>query len=164
MKKTNKKPRPAKARNKDGTPKVLVQTRRSFMSMAGTFGVGAAFIGGVGFWGVRTVQASVAERDLTQIGQGVPTIVQVHDPQCAVCNALQREARAALKQIDPSQLDYRVADIKTDDGIAFAARYGASHSTLLLFDETGTLSGRLVGPSDRDRLAQAFANHVDDTR
>jgi hypothetical protein len=160
VKKSNKKPRQSKTRNKDDKPKEVVKTRRSFMSMAGTFGIAAVVIGGIGFWGVRTVQASVAERDLTQIGQGMPAIVQVHDPQCAVCNALQREARAALKGFDADQLDYRVADIKTNDGVAFAARYGASHSTLLLFDKAGELSARLVGPSDRDTLARAFASHV----
>lgn len=160
MKKSNKKPRPSKARNKDSKPKEPVQTRRSFMSMAGTVGTGVILIGGIGYWGVRTVQASVAERDLTQLGQGIPAIVQVHDPQCPVCNALQREARAALKDIGSDQLDYRVADIKTNDGIAFAARYGASHSTLLLFDSAGDLSARLVGPSDRDTLARAFASHL----
>lgn len=164
MKKSSKKPRPAKARNKDAKPKQPVQTRRSFMSMAGTIGAGVVVVGGIGFWGVRTVQASVAERDLTQVGQGIPTIVQVHDPQCPVCNALQREVRAALKDIDPGALDYRVADIKTEDGMAFAARYGASHSTLLFFNRTGNLDGRLVGPSDRERLADAFASHVVNSR
>lgn len=117
-------------------------------------------LGGIGFWGVRTVQASVAERDLTQLGQGQPTIVQVHDTQCQTCIALQREARAALKQVDNPDLDYRVADIKSEDGMLFASRHGAVHSTLLFFDGEGNLTRRLVGPNTREMLARAFESHV----
>ncbi len=161
MKKSSKKNRPAKAKRKGpSTADPIQKERRSFLSMAGTIGGGVILLGGIGFWGVRTVQASVAERDLTQVGQGMPTIVQVHDTQCQTCIALQREARAALKQIDSADLDYRVADIKTEDGLLFASRYGAGHSTLLFFDGAGNMTQSLVGPNTRATLARAFEAHA----
>lgn len=162
MKKTPKKRRAAKASGKQKRTAQSVKTnRRSFLSMLGTFGGGALVLGGVGFWGVRTVQAAVAERDLSIVGQGQPTIVQVHDAQCQVCVALQREARGALKQIDPDALAYRVADINTEEGLAFSSRFGAVHSTLLFFDNQGQLTQRLVGPNNRQTLARAFQAHAD---
>lgn len=161
MKKTRKTNKPAKAKRKGGIAAAPAQKdRRSFLSMAGPIAGGAILLGGVGFWGVQTVQASVAERDLTQVGQGKPTIVQVHDTQCQTCIALQREVRAALKEVDEAALDYRVADIKSDDGLLFASLYGAGHSTLLFFDEDGDLTQRLIGPNDRGTLARAFLSHA----
>jgi len=161
VKKSKNKPRPAKAkRNPQQAEAPTKNSRRSFLASAGTIGVGVVLAGGIGLWGVRTVQAAVAERDLSVVGQGTPVIVQVHDTQCQICIALQREARAALDTIDQDALAYRVADIKSDDGVAFAARYGATHSTLLFFDGQGNLSGRLVGPNDRQMLAQAFLTHI----
>ena len=164
MKKTNKKRRPAKAKGRATPAPTKPTNRRSFLSMAGTIGGGAILLGGVGFWGVRMVQASVAERDLTGIGQGAPAIVQVHDTQCPICIALQREARAALKEVSQSDLIYRIADIKTDDGIAFASRFAASHSTLLFFDGDGNLTQRLVGPNNRQTLTRAFEAHIQASR
>jgi hypothetical protein len=162
MKKANQKKRSGAAKQKGQAPQAPAKKdRRTFLTSAGTIAGAAILLGGIGFWGTRAVQASVAERDLTQIGQGIPTIVQVHDAQCTTCVALQREVRSALKAFDDTTLDYRVADIKTEDGLAFASQYGAVHSTLLLFDANGALSGRLVGPIDRARLALVFAEHRD---
>ena len=134
--------------------------RRSFLSKAATIAGAVVLVGGVGIWGVRSVQASMVERDLTQIGQGKPAIVQVHDAQCPTCVALQREVRAAFKDLEADVLDYRIADIKTDEGLLFASLYGAVHSTLLFFDDNGQMVGRLVGANDRSTLARAFADHI----
>lgn len=161
MKKSSKKSKPVKAKRHGGGQAAPIQKdRRSFLSMAGPIAGGALLLGVVGFWGVQTVQASVAERDLTQVGQGKPSIVQVHDTQCQTCIALQREVRAALKQVDEEQLDYRVADIKSEDGLLFASLYGAGHSTLLFFDADGNLTQSLIGPNDRGTLARAFQSHA----
>ncbi|MEJ8561391.1 hypothetical protein QTO30_09285 [Yoonia sp. GPGPB17] len=160
MKKSKNKPRPTKSKRKQPTAAQPVKkSRRSFLSLAGTVAGAALVLGGVGFWGVRTVQAAVTERDLSVVGQGSPTIVQVHDTQCQTCIALQREVRAALAEVDES-LEYRVADIKTANGIAFASRFGATHSTLLFFDSAGNLTDRMVGLNNRDRLAVAFQSHL----
>ena len=161
MKKSNKKPRPQQAKRKNQSSAAPMQReRRSFLSMAGTIAVGVVVLGGLGFWGAKTVQASMIERDLTNIGQGTPAIVQVHDVQCQTCIALQREVRAALADIEEDTLDYRVADLNSNDGLLFASTYGAGHSTLLFFDADGNLTQQHVGPSDRVTLARAFEAHA----
>jgi hypothetical protein len=159
MKKSKKKAKPAKAKPQ---PNIQPQSKskRAFLSSAGPLLGGAVLLSGVGFWGVRTVQASVAERDLTKVGLGTPTVVQIHDPQCVSCAELQRETRAALKHFDSTELGYLVADLNTQDGLAFASRYGAEHVTLLLFDGAGRPRQRIVGVTDRDTLQQAFAAHL----
>jgi len=117
-------------------------------------------VGGAGLWGVTHVQKIRTEHDLGTVGQGVPAVVQVHDPQCPVCNALQREARKALRDLDAQALLYRVANIRTAEGSAFAARYGVPHVTLLLFDAQGRLRDTLRGPQRAEDLRPAFARLV----
>lgn len=159
MKKQKKKNPTSKPKH---APQAQVAPKPSRRTLVSSFGyaLGAAvLLGGAGFWGFGTVQAAVAERDLTRIGQGTPTIVQVHDTQCSTCIALQQQVRIALDDFDDDALDYRVADLRSDDGSAFAARFGAGHSTLLFFDAQGALSGRLVGPNDSTTLSQIFAAH-----
>lgn len=130
-------------------------SRRDLLARAGYGAVGALVFAGAGLWGVRHVQAITAEHDLDRLGQGTPSIVQVHDPQCPVCNALQTQTRKALGRVDADIL-YLVANIRTQEGSAFAARYGEPHVTLLLFDADGTLRDTLRGPHEAEQLEPAF--------
>ncbi|MEL7256331.1 MAG: thioredoxin family protein [Pseudomonadota bacterium] len=119
-------------------------------------GVGVVVLGGATVFGTRSVRAKVAERDLTRLGQGVPTVVQVHDPQCPTCNALQSQTRQALKGFEQDKLQYLVADIKTQEGLSFAGRYGVPHVTLLLFDSEGNLVETLQGMRQASELRASF--------
>ncbi|WP_338549246.1 thioredoxin family protein [Roseovarius phycicola] len=119
-------------------------------------GGGVVVLGGATLFGTRSVLAKVAERDLTRLGQGVPTVVQVHDPQCPTCNALQSQTRQALKGFGQDELQYLVADIKTQEGQSFAGRYGVPHVTLLLFDGEGNLVETLQGMRPAAELRPAF--------
>lgn len=133
-------------------------SRRALLSRAGYGAVGVLALGAAGLWGVRHVQAVQAEHDLDRIGQGIPAIVQVHDPQCPICNALQAEARKALRGMGEGQeVIYLVANIRTEEGTGFAAQYGVPHVTLLLFDGSGNLQETLRGPQDAGALRPAFA-------
>lgn len=58
------------------------------------------------------------EQDLSVIGQGLPVVLQIHDPQCSSCTAFQRQTRRALKSFDEGGLIYRVANTQTSDGAA----------------------------------------------
>ena len=118
--------------------------------------IGAAVLVGGGYFGIRAVQASMTEADLSKIGQGVPTVVQVHDPSCPVCNALQREARKALKSMDGEKPEYLVANITTAEGSNFAADHGVPHVTILTFDAKGELQEVLRGSRTRDQLQPIF--------
>lgn len=137
--------------------------RRSFLKLARNGAIGAVVVGGGGWYLVQDVSARIREHDLTRIGNGVPTVVQIHDPQCPQCTALQREARRAMSDFDDSELQYLVADINRFEGRRLAAAHGVGHVTLLLFDAEGEMRGALVGPNDSDYLAQEFRRHLADS-
>lgn len=109
---------------------------------------------------VDYVGAVIDEHDLSRIGNGTPTIVQIHDPQCPRCLALQREARSALSDFETGELQYVIANIRTAQGKALASRYGVGHVTLLLFDGKGDMRNVLAGENTRDRLRAEFLAHL----
>lgn len=133
--------------------------RRAALKLLWSGGVSLAVLGAAGIWTVRSVQAMAAERDLSQVGQGKPVVVQVHDPQCPTCTALQRQTRKALRQFGECDMLYLVADITQPEGGAFARRYGVPHVTLLLFDADGTLQTTIFGMQSRSDLEPIFAGH-----
>ncbi len=132
------------------------KAKRETLKLLRNGAIGVVALGAVGVVSVRAVQATVAEQDLTTIGQGRPTIVQIHDPSCSLCTELQRQTKRALKGMDASGLDYRVANIRSDVGASFAYAAGAAHVTLLLYDAEGALVRRLEGVRQADELQVAF--------
>jgi len=134
-------------------------SRRKFFTTVRNSAIAVAVLGGGGWYLVDTVRATMAEHDLSRLGTGTPAIVQIHDPQCRLCIALQKEARKALDHFDDGQLDYIVANIRTPEGGALAAKYGVSHVTLLLFDAKGNMVEVLNGPRDEKILLSAFTAH-----
>ena len=157
--KKQRKPNKPRKQNK-AAPVAAEPTRRSFLTSAPYVIGGVVAVGGLAYFGISTVQADLAEQDLSIVGSGVPTIVQVHDPTCPVCLALQKEARAALDMLEDGQLEYRVASIASDVGSEFAYEHGSSHATLLFFNGDGTITQRVQAPSDRDALYAAFQAHI----
>ena len=134
-------------------------SRRDVLRLARNSAIAAAVVGGGGFFMMRSVRAMQAEHDLTRVGQGKPVVVQVHDPQCPTCRALQRETRKAMKQFGECDLVYLVADIRQQEGAGFAYRYGVPHVTLLLFDGDGELRQTLQGMRYQEELSQVLAGH-----
>lgn len=137
-------------------PSKPVLTRRSVLG--GGAAASAVVLGG-GLWGVSSFRTYAAEHDLTRVGNGDLAIVQVHDPQCPTCTALQKQTRRALRDFDDCGMTYLIADIKTPEGAAFARRYNAPHVTLLLFDGKGALQRRVQGLQQAEALAEVFAAH-----
>ncbi|USG60554.1 twin-arginine translocation signal domain-containing protein [Sneathiella marina] len=135
-------------------------TRRDFLGKIGYGTLGVAVAGGGSWFFVEEVRATMRESDLSQIGNGIPTVVQIHDPQCSQCVALQRESREALCEINGDQLQFLVADIRTSKGRRFAATHNVSHVTLLLFDADGQRRNVLVGPNKSEHLSGIFQRHL----
>ena len=130
--------------------------RRDMIRSTALFvGIGAVIIGGAGYT-VSGVYAEIVEQDLSKLGNGMPTIVQIHDPQCPRCRALQRQARDALDVLDHDDLQYLVANIRTPEGRSFADQHDVGHVTLMLFDGAGKRQGTLVGERPSDLLVQEF--------
>lgn len=137
---------------KDG----LDYKKRSSLAGAGKFMAITLVVGAASFFLHEAYQDFSAEGDLERVGNGKPSIVQIHDPNCPVCNALQKETRAALSKIDNSRLQYLVANIRTSKGREFANRHNVHHVTLLLFDEFGNLKTVLRGMQEEEALAKRF--------
>ncbi|MCG8360854.1 MAG: thioredoxin family protein [Kiloniellales bacterium] len=134
--------------------------RRDFLRRMSHGALGLAAVGGVGWYVVEEVRASIREKDLSLIGNGTPSVVQIHDPQCPRCRALQRETREALEAFDDGELQYLVANIRTAEGKRLANAHRVGHVTLLLFDAEGRKRDVLVGPSTADILTRAFRRHL----
>ncbi len=134
--------------------------RRQALGHLRNLGITAAALGAVGWYTTSEVCASIQEQDLSKIGQGIPAVVQIHDPNCPRCVALQREARAAVSEFSDEEIIFLVANIRTADGQQLAASHGVGHVTLLLFDGDGRRRTTLTGANTRENLEQAFRRHL----
>ena len=141
-------------------PRKRAASRRDLLQNIGYGAIGLGIVGGGGWYFISTVQAGIAEQDLSRLGNGIPTVVQIHDPQCPRCRALQREAREALSELDSDEIQYLVANIRQPEGRALAAAHGVSHVTLLLFNGRGRQVGVLVGENRSDFLEAEFRRLV----
>jgi hypothetical protein len=138
----------------DGTPDA--PSRRGFLRKLRNGGIAALVVGGGGWFVVRDVQATMREHDLSRLGNGMPTVVQIHDPDCPRCVALQREARNAICEVGEANVQFLVANIRTPKGRALAHAHGVGNVTLLLFDGRGKRQGILAGSRHREELANSF--------
>lgn len=131
--------------------------RRNTLKLLRNGGIAALALGGAGVFSVNAVRATIAEQDLTRIGNGTPAIVQIHDPTCALCTELQRETRKALRGFERGTVNYLVANIHSEEGGAFARAHGVGHVTLLLLDGQGAVQSVLEGVRRQDELESHFA-------
>lgn len=155
-KKAVSKPKSVKAARSPKPPAKPAMNRREMLVQMRDYGAIAAVLGAGGWWLAWDVQAHRRTHDLSRIGQGAATVVQVHDPSCPLCAGLQRETLAALDAFQDGAIDYVVADITTSAGAAFAREHGVSHVTLMLFDGDGALLQVLSGARSRSALVAAF--------
>lgn len=137
--------------------------RRDLLRHARNAAIALPVLGVAGYFSVQSVQATICEADLSKIGNGRPAIVQIHDPSCQLCTTLQRQSRKVLRNFEDGTYEFLVANIKTADGGAFAAKYGVPHVTLLLFDERGEMVQVVRGPTTPDNLERVFSGHLGQT-
>ena len=138
------------------SPRGMARSRRNFLRNIAVCAVVAGLMSGGGWYVSRGVQAGIAEQDLSLLGNGVPTVVQIHDPQCPRCRALKRETREAISRFEDGTIQYLVANIRQSQGRRFAARHRVGHITLLLFDGNGRRRGMLAGERKSDVLVHEF--------
>lgn len=164
MKRQKRKGKSPNKRNRNAPTGVGISenapTRRGFLRKIRTGAIATVVVGSGGWFLIDKVRATVREQDLSQIGNGVPTVVQIHDPQCPKCVALQHEARDALCEFDDTELQFVVANIRSAEGRRLAASHGVGNVTLLLFDAAGRRRSILTGPNESAYLADAFRRHV----
>ena len=98
--------------------------------------------------------------DLTVVGNGLPTVVQVHDTNCKYCQALRSRVKSVTAQFEEKELQVRIADIHTAKGADFARRFDSAHVTLLLFNRRGNLTQTLQGVKSEEEIEQAFKDLI----
>lgn len=155
----NRKPKAARTRG----PEAPDTGRRRFLRLARAAAIALPVVAVAGWFGTRAVQGTIQEADLTRIGQGIPAVVQIHDPACPLCRTLQGQARAALKPYSEDDVTYLVADVNTQPGRLMAATHNVPNVTLLLFDATGRLVQVVRGPTEDETLDAAFAALIEGT-
>ncbi|MEM7251861.1 MAG: hypothetical protein AAF493_10590 [Pseudomonadota bacterium] len=98
--------------------------------------------------------------DLSVIGNDTPTVVQVHDPGCPLCQRLKRNVNSAKGEFGDS-IQFRIAHMGTAKGRMFANRHDVGHVTLLLFDKSGRKTRTITGVTEVPTLKRAFRDLVE---
>lgn len=109
-----------------------------------------------GYLFVSSENKARTEHDLTVIGNGKATVVQIHDPGCQLCRRLQ----ANVDKVKPDFQDnvqFRTANIKTSKGAEFAKKYNVPHVTLLIFNKNGRHVNTVRGVQAKEQIAQALS-------
>ena len=168
MKRKNRKQRPQDKRNKrTGTQAISgIENSASNVDRRGAlrkfrnWAIAGVLSVGAGWYLVSETTAMIAEHDLTRVGNGKPAVVQIHDPQCPRCRALQKETRSALDELDDPNVQYLIANIKSSSGQEFASKHQVSHITLVLLDGQGRRRAVVRGNRDRRELLNTFRLHL----
>jgi thioredoxin-related protein len=99
---------------------------------------------------------SKIEHDLSVVGNGrIATVVQIHDPNCQLCNQLKRNVASVQKEFR-DKIQFRIANIKTVKGKRFADKYNVPHVTLLFFDKKGNRTNTMQGVSSSKDIHQSL--------
>lgn len=94
---------------------------------------------------------SKVEHDLSVIGNGKPTLVQIHDPGCRLCQRLQSnvdKVKGEFKDV----IQFKIANIAKQKGKRFASKHNVPHVTLLFFDKQGERVNTMQGVSSADEI------------
>lgn len=133
--------------------RVRRRNRRLLLRGAVAFAV-LAPLGAVGIgWYQRR---AAGRRDLSVIGNGTPTVVQVYDYGNRSSRELWDSVVTLEREFAP-RVQFRIADRATPDGALLASRYNAGPSTLLLFGPDGRLRDTLAGTQDPQAIRAAIA-------
>ena len=96
--------------------------------------------------------------DLSVIGTGIPVVVQAHDPERPKCRSLLENAEAAHVDFH-NGMAFRVVNLRSSDGRAFAREFDVGKVTLVVFDGEGEgdVERTLRGVRTQAQLRHLFA-------
>lgn len=92
------------------------------------------------------MQNSKVEHDLSVVGNGTATVVQIHDPGCRLCNQLKSNL-GDVKGEFKEKIQFKTANILKQKGKKFASKYNVPNVTLLFFDKQGKRVNTMQGVS-----------------
>ncbi len=157
---SSKKRKPRRRASKTGPSAQQRRARREWRNLR-QFGLGLFLMVAVAGVALAAFKRNYdISHDLSVIGSGIPTVVQIHDPGCSLCNQLRRNTSDAVDRLGDRIL-YRIADITTPEGKRLQNRHRVQHVTLLLFDGDGNMRRVLEGVRDEDALHTSLLRHVE---
>ncbi len=148
------------ASNKGATNSSIDKSKRNTLTTFRNSALGLAVVGGAGAYFYGAYQKDLEERDLTKIGRGKPAVVQIHDPGCQLCATLQSETRKAVSNFEAEEVNFLVANVRTQKGREFANKYNVPHVTLLLFNKRGKLENILQGVRREEELTNIIGSLI----
>ncbi|MGH1485443.1 MAG: thioredoxin fold domain-containing protein [Cellvibrionaceae bacterium] len=95
------------------------------------------------------------EQDLSVIGNGTATVVQIHDPGCQLCQQLKRNVDRVKGDFEDT-VQFKIANIKNQKGSEFASKHRVNHVTLLFFDKRGRRINVINGVTPSAEIRQAL--------
>jgi thioredoxin-like negative regulator of GroEL len=96
-----------------------------------------------------------AEYDLSVIGNGTATLVQIHDHNCRLCRQLKSNLDSVKSEFK-EKIQFKTANILSNKGAAFASKHQVPHVTLLFFDKRGKRINMLQGVSSKEDIRKAL--------
>lgn len=93
--------------------------------------------------------------DLSVIGNGTPTVVQIHDHNCQLCRQLKSNLDD-VKTDFTEEVQFKTANILAKKGANFAQKHDVAHVTLLFFNGQGKRVNTLQGVSSKDEIRTAL--------
>ena len=93
--------------------------------------------------------------DLSVIGNGTPTVVQIHDHNCQLCRQLKSNLDDVKKDY-AEDIQFKTANILAKKGASFAQQHQVAHVTLLFFNKEGQRVNTLQGVSSKDDIRGAL--------
>jgi len=103
------------------------------------------------------IRDNIQRSDLSVIGTGTPVVVQAHDPKCPQCRSLLDNAEAAHADFR-DDIAFRVVNLRSGDGRAFAREFGVGKVTLVVFNGAGEVEHILRGVRPVEHLRHLFAD------
>jgi len=97
--------------------------------------------------------------DLSVIGNGTPTVVQIHDHNCQLCRQLKSNLDD-VKTDFTEEIQFKTANILAKKGASFAQKHDVAHVTLLFFNGQGKRVNTLQGVSSKDDIRTALEQLV----
>jgi hypothetical protein len=102
---------------------------------------------------------NMVKYDLSVIGNGSATVVQIHDHNCQLCRQLKSNLDS-VKSDFKENIQFKTANILAKKGADFARQYQVAHVTLLFFNKQGQRVNTLQGVSSKDEIRRALQQLV----
>jgi thioredoxin-like negative regulator of GroEL len=149
---TNKKKKTKKNPNKNDTQKKRVINWKNTIQQSAFYVVLCALI--VGTFLIYSNNNKI-QYDLSVIGNGTPTVVQIHDHNCQLCRQLKSNLDNVKKDY-AEDIQFKTANILAKKGASFAQQYQVAHVTLLFFNKQGQRVDTLQGVSSKEDIRTAL--------